>query len=286
MAVYRRGYNRYKGRITGRWTRFMVLPRFAWRRLFQQRLVVLLLVSAMVWPLLCAGFVYISNHAELLKGLDSEFQRFVEVSGNFFIIFMNVQALFAVFLAALAGPGLIAPDLANNALPLYFSRPVTRADYALAKLVVLFGMLSIVTWVPGLVLFGMQVGMAGGWWFWSNWSLGFGIFSGFAIWVLLVSMVALAGSAYVKWRMVAGGLVLGFFFILAGVATMINGVFRVTWGHALNPAWAVNRLWFALLSVDPPDGPGVVACVSVLAGITLFLALVLERKLRPVEVIR
>ena len=286
MAVYKRGYQRYQGRMTGHWSRFMVLPRFAWRRLFQQRLVALLIVTAMIWPLLCAGFVYISNHAELLRGLDSEFQRFVEVNGNFFLIFMNVQALFAIFLAALTGPGLISPDLANNALPLYFSRPLTRSDYVLAKLIVLFGMLSIVTWVPGLALFGMQVGMAGGWWFWANWSIGFGIFGGFAIWVLLVSMVALAGSAYVKWRMVAGGLVLGFFFILAGVATMINGVFRVAWGHALNPAWAVNRLWFALLAVDPPDGPGVAACISVLAGIILFLALVLERKLRPVEVIR
>ena len=64
---------------------------------------------------------------------------------------------FAVFLAALAGPGLIAPDLANNALPLYFSRPLTRWSYALARLTVLVGMLSVVTWVPGLMLFGLQV---------------------------------------------------------------------------------------------------------------------------------
>ena len=66
---------------------------------------------------------------------------------------------------------------------------------------------------------------------------------------------------------------------------MINGVFRVTWGHALNPTWAVNRLWCALLSVDPPAGPGSAACALVLAAIILLLALVLERKLRPVEVI-
>ena len=74
---------------------------------------------------------------------------------------MYVQAGFAVFLAALAGPGLIAPDLANNALPLYFSRPLTRWTYALARLTVLMGMLSIVTWIPGLILFGLQVGLAG-----------------------------------------------------------------------------------------------------------------------------
>ena len=122
-------------------------------------------------------------------------------------------------------------------------------------------MLSMVTWVPGLLLFGMQVGMAGRGWFRANWTLGAGIVAGFAFWVLLVSMVALASSAYVKWSVVAGALVLGFFFILAGVSEMINGVFRVTWGHALNPAWAVNRIWCAMLGVEPPDGPGVLPCV-------------------------
>jgi len=285
MAVYRRGYHRYQGRITGRWARFMVLPRFSWRRLFRQRLVVLLSVVAVIWPLLCAGFIYLTTHAELLKGLPREFQSFIEVGGKFFLVFMNVQAAFAIFLSALIGPGLIAPDLANNALPLYFSRPLTRSEYALARLAVLFGVLSLITWVPGLLLFGMQAGMAGTWWFRANWTIGLGIVAGFAIWVLLVSMVALASSAYVKWKVVAGALVLGFFFILSGVSAMINGVFRVTWGYALNPAWAVNCIWCTLLSVDPPDGPGAAACALVLASIILLLALVLERKLRPVEVI-
>ena len=286
MAVYRRGYERYRGRITGRRTRFMVLPRFAWRRLFQQRLVVLLMVVAMMWPVVCACFIYLTNHADLLKGLfGREFESFIQANGRFFQIFMTVQGVFAIFLAALIGPGLIAPDLANNALPLYFSRPLTRSDYALARLTVLFGMLSIITWIPGLLLFGMQAGMAGGWWFRANWTIGAGIVTGFAVWVLFVSMVALAGSAYVKWRIVAGALVLGFFFILSGVSLMINGVFRVTWGHALNPAWAVNRLWCSLLGVDPPAGPGAAACGAMLAGIILLLTLVLERKLRPVEVI-
>ncbi len=285
MAVYRRGYRQYQGRVTGAWTRFMVLPRFSWQRLFQQRLIVLLTVIALIWPLLCACFVYLTNHAELLKGLDTDFQSFIEVNGRFFLIFMNVQAAFAIFLAALAGPGLIAPDLANNALLLYFSRPLTRPGYALARLVVLVGMLSIITWVPGLLLFGMQVGMAGSSWFWENWTLGAGIAVGFALWVLLVSMVALASSAWVKWRVVAGALVLGFFSILGGVSAMINEILRVTWGHALNPAWAVYRLWCSMLGVDPPDGPGVLACATVLGGIIFLLGLVLERKLRPVEVI-
>ncbi len=285
MAVYRLGYQRYQGPVAGRWARLKVIPRFAWRRLFQQRLTVLLIVIALIWPLLCAAFVYLANNAELLKGFGKQFQSFVEVNGDFFMAFMKVQAVFAVFLAALAGPGLIAPDLANNALPLYFSRPLTRSDYALSKLAVLFGMLSLITWVPGLFLFGMQAAMAGREWFWANWRLGAGMVLGFILWILLLSLAAMAGSAYARMKAVAGGFVLGFFFILGGVSELINGIFRVTWGHALNPAWASHRIWCAMLRVDPAAGPGVPACISMLFVIMFLLALVIERKVRPVEVI-
>lgn len=286
MAVYKRGYQRYAGPLTGSWTRFMVLPRYAWGQLYQQRLVILLTMVALVWPLLCAGFVYLSNHAQLLQGLDSDFREFIQVDGRFFAIFMYVQAGFAIFLAALAGPGLIAPDLANNALPLYLSRPLTRWSYAVARLLVIIGMLSMVTWIPGLLLFALQVALAGGWWFVANWTLGAGMVVGFLLWLLVLSLVAMASSAYVKWRVVAAAVSLAFFFVLTGVAEMIDEVFRVSWGHALDPAWAVNRVWCSLLGVEPPPGPDALTSLLSLTGFILILVFVIERKLRPVEVVR
>lgn len=285
MAVYKLGYQRYQGPRTSAWTRFMVLPRSAWRRLYQQRLVVLLTVVAFAWPLLCAGFIYVSNHATLLQGLDPDFRRFIRVSGDFFAVFMYVQSGFAVFLAAMAGPGLIAPDLANNALPLYFSRPLTRASYALARLTVLVGMLSIVTWVPGLLLFGLQTGLAGLSWFIENWTLGVGMVAGFLLWLLVLSLVAMASSAYVKWRIVAAAVSLAVFFVLAGVATMIDNVFRVDWGHIIDPAWSVNQVWCVLLGIEPPPGPGAGASLVALIVFVLMLVAVIERKLRPVEIV-
>lgn len=288
MAVYKRGYQRYRGSLQGRWVRMMVLPRYAWRRLFQQRLVVLLLVVSMIWPLLCATFLYLGNNLDLLKGmgLGAEFMGFIQGNGLFFLVFMNVQAVLAVFLAALAGPGCIAPDLANNALPLYFSRPIARVEYALGRLVTLLGLLSIVTWIPGLILFAMQVAMAEPLWFSEHWRIGAGMLIGFMLWILLVSLVALAGSAYVKMKVVAGGLVFGFFFILSGASGIINLVFRSEWGYILNPAWITRRIWYALLGVEPPDGPGALLCLCILAVALILLSLILKRKLRPVEVIR
>jgi ABC-2 type transport system permease protein len=285
MAVYRRGYQRYEGDFTGRWARFLVSPRFAWRCMLQQRLIIMLLISAMIWPILSAVFIYLSNHSELLSTFGPSFKSFIEVNANFFLLFMKVQTYFAVFLAALTGPELIAPDLANNALPLYFSRPLARIDYTLARLMTLLGLLSLITWVPGLVLFGMQIGMSAKPWFADHWRLGAGMVAGLFIWILLVSLVALASSAYVRVKVVAGGLVLGFFFILSGVSVMVNGVFRSTWGYIFNPTWITRRLWYALLHMEAPVGPGIAASISVLIIMLLLIILVLERKLRPVEVI-
>lgn len=290
MAVYKRGYQRYQGELTGHWTRLLSLPRFSWERLFQQRLVVLLLTASLIWPLLCGLFIYLSNHLEIFAsmggGNSNGLAKFMEINAQFFLIFMNAQSVFSVMLAALAGPGLIAPDLANNALPLYLSRPLKRTDYVLARLVVLLGLLSTVTWIPGLVLFGVQSGMAGWGWMTDHLRLAGAVLTGFLLWILMVSLVALACSAYVKWKIVAGALVLGFFFVTAGVATMVNAVFRVDWGVLLNPAKSMYVVWSDLLGADPPDGPGSLACTVALLMLVGLLCLVLERKLRPVEVIK
>jgi len=285
MAVYKRGYNRYQGSLTGRLTRLMVLPRFAWQRLLEQRLVIIVMVVSIFWPLACATFIYISNHLELLEGMGNGASKLLEINGTFFVIFMNFQATMAVILASIAGPSLIAPDLANGALPLYLSRPVTRTDYVVARMMVLVGLLSPVTWVPGLLLFVMQSGMAGWAWFSAHWSIAVGLIAGFMAWILLVALVAMACSAYVKWRIIAGALVLGFYFVLAGAATMINAVLRVDWGSVLNPAKAMDQIWRAMLGAEATSGPGAWACAVSMAVVAMLLIAVLERKLRPVEVI-
>ena len=263
----------------------MALPRFAWQRLFQQRQVISLITASLIWPLLCAIFVYISNHADLLKGFGGGFQNFLAVKADFFLTFMNTQAIFIVFLAAITGPGLIAPDLANNALPLYFSRPLSRLDYATARLLTLVGVLSLISWIPGLLLFGMQAGMAENTWLKSNWKIGFAIVAGFFVWILIVSLVALSASAYARLKVVAGGIVLGFFFILSGMATMIDQVFRSDWGEAISPRWTMRRIWYWMLGIPAPVGPGVKTCLFSLAIVIILLVLVLKRKLRPVEVV-
>ena len=211
--------------------------------------------------------------------------RLLEINGNFFMVFLNVQSFFAMVLASLAGPGLVAPDLANNALPLYFSRPLSRLDYVVSRLLVLAGMLSIVTWVPGLLLFSMQVGMARAGWLWANWRLGVGLAVVTGIWVLLLSLVALASSAYVRVRVIAGAVVLGFFFVLAGVAALLNAVLRVEWGSVLDPGRTIGQIWCSIVGMEGKYGIGVFESSVALIVTAALLCWILERKLRPVEVV-
>jgi hypothetical protein len=110
--------------------------------------------------------------------------------------------------------------------------------------------------------------------------------TGFLLYILLVSLVALTCSAYVKWRVVAGALVLGFFFVLAGAAQIVNQVFHVEWGSLLSPGYTVYTLWCALLGVETAaDAPGAGECLAAVLVLLGALLAVLLRRLRPVEVV-
>lgn len=286
MAVYKRGYQRYDGPRAAHLERLLVLPREAWRRLSGQRIVTALLALSCIWPLLCALFIYVANHAELWAGLDRDFSKILAIDSAFVLTFMKVQSVFSVLLAALAGPGLISPDLGNQGLALYFSRPISRLEYVLAKMAALVWLLSLVTWIPGLVLLVMQASMADSSWALANWRLGVGLVLGFWLWVALVALVALASSAWVRWRLIAGGVVLGFFFVLSGIGVLVNAIFRVEWGDLINPLRAAYGVWCSLMGAEMPAGLSLPTSLVSLALMGAILSLALERRLRPVEVVR
>ncbi len=287
MAVYKRGYQRYTGPTTGQWTRLLAFPRFAWSRLTGDRVVLTALMSSVIPFILSAIFIYLANRQELWRGLGlGAAARFLDINGSSFLLFLNAQATFSVIVASLIGPGLIAPDLANGGLALYFSRPLTRRDYVLARLMVLVGLLSLLTWVPGLLLFLMQSTLAGWDWAAANWNIAVGILAGSFVWILFVSLVSLASSAWVRWRIIAGALILAVFFVTAGAAEMINAVFRERWGSYLNPAMNISNLWRAFFGLDLPRGLEAWPSAMGLAAMALIFVWALHRKLRPVEVVR
>ena len=189
-------------------------------------------------------------------------------------------------MTAFAGPGLISPDLANGALPLYFCRPFSRAEYVLGKSSVLAILLSQITWVPGLVLFVMQAGLAGTSWTWTHlWIAGSLVLSSL-LWIAMLSLLAMALSAWVKWRIVAGALLLGVMFFGAGFAQAINTVLRTESGHFFNVAYLMTTVWNSLFQVDAEHAiPVAQAWTALLLYCAICLGL-LMRKVRAYEVVR
>ncbi len=234
MAVYKRRYNPYTGSLTPGWSRFFVLTRYAFADLFKARFFVVLLVLSLVPILFFAAYIFIANNktAQLLMQLRSA--GLFSVENEFFIMIMFAQTQTAFLLNCWVGPVLIAGDLSNGALPLFLSRPFSRADYVLGKFAVLGLLLSAVTWVPCLLLFGLQAGLARNGWIWSHLWMVIPIVLCSAVWILMLSLLSLAVSAWVKLRIVATGVVFISFFIPAGLGEMFNAIMGTYWGRLLN----------------------------------------------------
>jgi ABC-2 type transport system permease protein len=245
MAVYRRSYKPYSGTLTAPWSRFLVLFRYSRRNLFRSKLQTGFFVACFFYPVVCLVMIYLAHSASFLAkiGIPAEL---ISIDNVFFSHFMNVQGVLAFLMTAFAGPGLISPDLANGALPLYFCRPFSRAEYVLGKSSVLGILLSEITWIPGVVLFIIQASFAGVHWAWDNLWIASSLILASLIWIVILSMLAMALSAWVKWRIVAGALLLAVMFFGAGFAQAINAVLRVDAGHFFDVGYLVAAVWMRL----------------------------------------
>jgi len=285
MAVYRRSYKPYTGALTASWLRWQVLFRYSRRNLFRSKVQTALFTICFFYPLLCLGFIYLAHNFSFLDQLGVS-ANLIAIDNAFFFRLLVVQGVLAFLLTAFIGPGLISPDLANGALPLYFCRPFSRAEYLVGKSSVLAITLSQITWVPGCVLFAIQAGFAGPRWAWNNlWILG-SLILGSLIWIAILSLLAMALSAWVKWRIVAGALLLGVMFFGAGFGQAINAVLRTNSGYFMNIGFLMGTVWNALFRVDVEhEIPVAAAWIALLVYCSICLGL-LMRKVRAYEVVR
>ena len=225
MAVYKRSYKPYAGPLTARRERWLVVTRFSLATAFASRVSIVALVLCMVPPLIAALIIYIANNELVQAAMRVKTSSFA-INNQFFVILLEIQGWFALFLTAWIGPATIAPDLSNNALPLFLSRPLSRAEYIAGKVLVLAGVLSAVTWVPLLLLFTLQSQLSKTAWFTENWYLVPGIFFGCWLWIAVLALVSLAVSSWVKWRIVVTGATIAILMVPAGFGGVINEVLR------------------------------------------------------------
>ena len=206
MAVYKRSYHGYDGPQTSEWSRFAIIPRYAYRGLFQSKIMTAFFVLCFVPPMIFLSLIYVADNFASLAQLvqANRVGSPITIDGKFFLNFLNFQAGLAFILTAFVGPSLVSSDLTNRALPLYLSRPFSRAEYVVGKMAVLIMLLSLITWVPGLILFLVHSSLMGWTWSIDNAWIAWAIFVGAVIWILIIALLALALSAWIKWRIAAG----------------------------------------------------------------------------------
>lgn len=300
MAVYRRTYQRYDGALTPEWSRLFVLTRYTFEEMRQSRFLTIFLLATMLIPLGFTFAIYARYNLSALSFFGVDASRLNYVNTEFFVAFLGLQSMLAFFIASFVGPGLISPDLANNALPLYLARPFSRAEYVLGRMFVLVILLSAITWIPGLLMFSLQSYLDDTGWMADNLHIASGLFLGSWVWILVLSCLALAISAWVKWKPVAGAMMFGLFFVGSGFGAFINSVLRTNWGTLFNVGALMGIVWTSLFQGPMGRrGPGAVffrmrmdwwvpdwsawLMLGLICGGSLYL---LSKKIRGAEVVK
>jgi ABC-2 type transport system permease protein len=300
MAVYKKTYRPYDGALTASWRRFLVIPRYAFEDLHRSRFLNTFFTLSFAYPLISALLIYVQHNASVLNLFGAQnASRLITINVVFFMSLLGWQGMLALFLASFIGPGQISPDLANDALSLYLARPFSRVEYVLGKMFVLLVLLSLMTWVPGLLLFFLQGYLEGWSWVSENSRFAWAIFVGAWIWILVLSLLALALSAWVKWKPAAGALMFGVFFVAAGFGATVNAVQRTNWGHLFNISYLIGSVWVNLFEGANKTTNGAVffrapqgeelplwcswTALLALCGICLYM---LARKIRGREVVK
>jgi ABC-2 type transport system permease protein len=266
----------------------MILPRYSFQGVWQSRFLAMFRIAALFYPVGLAIYIYASHNLSFLTAFQIPAQAgsFLQVTPRVFLYYCWVQGALAYILTVFVGPTLVSPDLVNGALPLYLGRPFSRNEYVIGKMSVLVYLLSAITWVPGLVLWGIQASLSGWDWAVSNLWIAGSLVLGLMIWILVLSLIALALSAWVKWKIAAGGLLLGVFFAGAGFGTAINAIMRTKKGSLINLTTVMYTIWTKLFRDEPDSGISVGAAWTVLIVVCLLSLWLLMRRVRAFEVIK
>jgi ABC-2 type transport system permease protein len=142
-------------------------------------------------------------------------------------IFFRVELFLIMLLVVLVGPNLISRDLRFNALPLYFSRPITRLEYFLGKLGVIAALVAGVAVVPAIgayvlgVCFSLDVSVIRDTWR----LLPASIFYGLVI-VVSAGMLMLALSSLSRRSLYVGIAWVGLWIVGSAVASILEGIER------------------------------------------------------------
>jgi ABC-type transport system involved in multi-copper enzyme maturation permease subunit len=292
MSVYKHNYRAYTGRVTPLWTRVLVLARYGLAEVWSSKISIGLFTISLAPFLVFLVGIYLANNpiARFLVTRGSTPSPGFAINAAFFLRMLEVQSWFALALASWVAPRLITFDLADNALPILLSHPISRFGYVLGKFIALFAALSVVTWIPSLLLFAYQSYSSPQPWGVANFPIAAGLLAGAVIWIVFLSILGLALSSWVKWRVVATGIIFAAVFVPAGVGGIASAILRTKWGLIVNVPVMMTELWCRLLGAPDPMRPGQAIPTTAIAAMLVAACFIcmgmLNKRIRAREVVR
>ena len=290
MSLRQHGFRTHAGPWTRSVTRPLVIARYNLSGVFSSRLFTVFYMACFLPAVLCMVSIYLRYKLETAVGFTGTAWQEItaaDILDDWLYYGILQPSEWVAFLIVLVvGPSLLAPDLKDNAMPLYLSRPVTKLQYLLGKLLVLLTLTAAVTWIPGLLLVLANAYYAEDGWLLDNLTVPLGLVGSCLVWTACLSIIALALSAWVRWRPAATLGFLGLFVI----GSAIGNLFRATsgdWYGSLIILWdaidVVGRDLFGAKASELMPLPWAWATLVAATALSFWALL---RRIRAYEVVR
>jgi ABC-2 type transport system permease protein len=279
VPIHDQGYHRYKGERDRAGAAWQVIAMAGIRGVLAKRKFLGLLLVAWGPFLVRAVQVYVAANFQQAS--------FLQPKGETFREFLDQQGIFVFFITIYVGAGLIAADRRANALQLYLSKPLTRWEYVGGKLAILFVFLTLVTFLPAMTLLLVQIGFAGSFTFVrQNLYLVPAITLFSLIQVLLASCTILALSSLSNSSRFVGIMYAGLIFFTSALFNVVRGITGRSWLAWLSPTDALEQLGDVMFRQPPRFDLPIWAAALVIVALIAGSLLVLERRVRAVEVVK
>jgi ABC-2 type transport system permease protein len=285
MAVHSHVFRPYEGARTALRTRWLVIARYALTEALSQKRTIALLVAS-AFPLLGgAVIIYLHHNLEAIKILEIPVQSLIPIDATFFYRILTIQCYLAFGLTAATGARVLVNDLRDNALPLYLSRPITRVEYVLGKATAIATLGSLVTWVPSLLLMGLQASLSRGWLV-QNWWLAPGIFLGAWSAIPLFALVCLAVAAVLRRRAASEAAFVALFIVVPLIARIVDQFLHMEWWIRFFVPAIFEALWTPLFRLQQSNGLSPAGAMLSLAVAVTLAATILLRRVKAWEIVR
>ena len=278
MPIHDQGYRRYAGTRMPRGRAWAVITTAGLRTFFGRR--------AFLALLLLSWLPFVVRAVQIYAAANFPQMAFIAPTAETFRQFLDQQDVFVFFVTVYVGAGLIANDRRGNALQIYLSKPLTRAEYVFGKMAILMTFLLMVTWVPAIVLLFVQVSFAGSFDFLlKNLYLfpAITLLSFIQAGAVSAAMLALSSlsnnSRFVG--IIYAGLIF-FSYALFGVLSAATGGSRLSWVAFGNNLAQIGDAMFRLPLRFSTPWP---VSLMMIVALIVVSAVVLERRVRGVEVI-